>query len=213
MYNLGDQYQCPTGPRGTLVAAMMNQQHAKLTLWGLSKITVGPEFVILDVGCGGGKTMGKLAKMAPQGKVFGLDYSLDMVKFSKKTNKTLVGKSRVEIIQGSVEKIGFREDFFDLVTACETYYFWKKFPDALKEIKRVLKPGGKLLLVNELKYRATPAKVIKETHVKLFSLEEIRRTLQTIGFVGVRVFTEVDSDWNAIVAQKIKLERSEGTAL
>ena len=213
MSNLGDQYQCPTGPRGRLVAAMMNQYHAKLALWGLSKITVGSEFVILDVGCGGGKTIGKLAKMAPQGKVFGLDYSLDMVKFSKKTNKTLVGKSRVEIIQGSVEKIGFRGDFFDLVTACETYYFWKKFPDALKEIKRVLKPGGKLLLINELRYRATPAKVIKETHVKLFSLEEIRRTLQTIGFVGVRVFTEVDSDWNAIVAQKIKLERSEGIAL
>ena len=119
----------------------------------------------------------------------------------------------MEIIQGSVEKMGFREDFFDLVTACETYYFWKKFPEALKEINRVLKPGGKLLLINELKYRATPAKVIKETHVKLFSLEEIRRTLQSIGFVSVRVFTEVDSDWNAIVAQKIKLERSEGIAL
>ena len=92
MSNLGDQYQCPTGPRGRLVAAMMNQHHAKLTLWGLSKITVGPEFVILDVGCGGGKTIGKLAKMAPQGKVFGLDYSLDMVKFSKKTNKTIVAQ-------------------------------------------------------------------------------------------------------------------------
>jgi len=207
MSNLGDQYQCPTGPQGRLVATMMNQHHQKLTLWGLSKITVGPDFVILDVGCGGGKTIGKLAKAAPEGKVFGLDYSLDMVKFSKKNNKTLVAKNRVEIIQGSVEKMGFRDGFFDLVTACETYYFWQRFADALKEIRRVLKPGGKLLLVNELKHRATPAKVIKETHVKLFPLEEIRRTLQSIGFVCVRVFTEVDSDWNAIVAQKDKLER------
>lgn len=206
MVNLGDQYQRPTGPQGRLVAARMNQHHEKLTLWGLSKITVGLEFVILDVGCGGGKTVGKLAKMAPQGQVFGIDYSLDMVKFSKKINKTLVAKSRVELIQGSVEKMGFRDDFFDLVTACETYYFWKKLPDALKEIKRVLKSGGKLLLVNELKYRATSAKVIKETHVKLFPLEEIRRTLQSIGFVGVRVFTEADSDWNAVVAQKGNLD-------
>ena len=66
----------------------------------------------------------------------------------------------------------------------------------------MLKPGGKLLLVNELKFGATSAKVIKETHVKLFPLEEIRRTLQSIGFVGVQVFTEADSDWNAVVAQK-----------
>jgi ubiquinone/menaquinone biosynthesis C-methylase UbiE len=187
---------------GRLVAARMNRHHEKLTLWGLSKITIGAEFVVLDVGCGGGKTISKLAKMAPQGKVFGIDYSLDMVKFSKKTNKTLIAKNRVEIIQGSVEKMSFKDDFFDLVTACETYYFWNKFSDALKEIKRVLKPASKLLLVNELRYGATPAKVIEETHVKLFPLEEIRRALQSVGFVDVKVFTEAYSDWNAILAQK-----------
>ncbi len=202
MVKLGDQYRYPTGPQGRLVAASMNQHHAKLTLWGLSKIAIDPEFVILDVGCGGGKTIGKLAKLAPKGKVFGIDYSLEMVKFSKKINKKLVSKDRVEIIGASVERMGFKDDFFDLVTACETYYFWSKFSDSLTEIQRVLKPGGKLLLVNELKYGSTSAAVIEETHVKLLPLEKMRRTLQSIGFVGVKVFTEAYSDWNAVVAQK-----------
>ena len=202
MSNLGDQYRRPMGHRGRLVATMMNQHHEKLTLWGLTKVTIGSDFVVLDVGCGGGKTVGKLAKLAPKGKVFGIDYSPDMAKFSKKINKKLIAQNRVEIIEASVEKMAFKDDFFDLVTACETYYFWNKFSDALAEIRRVLKPSGKLLLVNELRYGATSAKVIKETHVKLIPLEQIRRDLKSVGFVGVKIFTEVDSDWNAILAQK-----------
>jgi ubiquinone/menaquinone biosynthesis C-methylase UbiE len=190
------------GRRGRTVATMMNRNHRSLTMWGLTKVTVGSDFVVLDVGCGGGKTVSRLAQLAPQGKVFGIDYSVDMVKFSKKINKMLIAQNRVEIIEASVEKMSFKDDFFDLVTAFETYYFWIKFPEALKEIKRVLKPGGKLLLVNELLHGATPAKLIEETHVKLFPLEEIKRVMQSVGFVCVQIFVKAESPWNAILAQK-----------
>jgi ubiquinone/menaquinone biosynthesis C-methylase UbiE len=202
MSNLGDQYRCPKGRRGRLVATMMNQFHEPLTLWGLSKIAVKPDGIILDVGCGGGKTIGKLSQMLPQGKVYGIDYSVDMVKFSKKINKTLLAQNRVEIIEGSVEKIGFENNFFDLVTAIETYYFWNNLSVAFKEINRVLKPGGKLLLVNELLFGVTSKKIIEETFVKLFPLEEIKHLLESVGFSNVQVFTEIDSPWNAIIAEK-----------
>lgn len=202
MSDLGDQYRYPRGRRGRLVASMMNQHHEDLTLWGLAKVTIGSDYVILDVGCGGGKTISKLAQLAPQGKVYGIDYSVDMVKFSKKINKTLISQNRVEILEGMVEKISFEDDFFDLVTAVETYYFWSNLLGSFKEIYRVLKSGGKLLLVNELMYGITPAKIIEETHVKLFSLEEIQSLLQSAGFEDVHVFTKPESPWNSIVAKK-----------
>ena len=202
MSNLGDQYRCPKGQLGRLVATRMNRHHEKLTLWGLTKVTIGSDSVILDVGCGGGKTLGKLARMAPQGKVFGIDYSADMVDFSNEVNKTLITQNRVEIIEESVEKMSFKDNFFDLVTAFETYYFWTDFPAAMKEIKRVLKPGGKLLLVNELLYGLTSPKIIEDTHVRLFPLEEIQNVLMSVGFIDVQAFIKAKTAWNTILAQK-----------
>ncbi len=203
---LWDQYRCPMGRPGRLTAKLMNKEHEPLTLWGLTKVKIASGDVILDVGCGGGKTVKRLAQQAPQGKVFGIDYSADMVEYSKKVNKKLVGQNRVQIVEGSVERMSFPNDFFDLVTAFETYYFWPSFCDALEEIKRVLKPGGKLILVNDMVqdevYEVKYAKLIEETHVRLIPLNEIRNAMRWAGFVGVQVFTKSESPWNAVIAQK-----------
>ena len=51
--------------------------------------------------------------------------------------------------QGSVERIIFAKDWFDAVTAFETVYFWSDLPRCLREVRRVLKPGGTFLICNE----------------------------------------------------------------
>ena len=206
MLGLMDQYKRPTGRRGRLVAALMNRGHKSLSLWGLTHVNIEPDYVILDVGCGGGKTVGRLAQRAVQGKVYGIDYSADMVEYSKKVNKKLIAENRVEIIEVSVEKMGFSGNYFDLVTAIETCYFWQSFSDALQEINRVLKPGRKLLLVNEMikngVYEIKHAEMIQKTHVRLLPLEEIMDIMHFVGFTHVQMFTKVDSPYNAILAQK-----------
>jgi ubiquinone/menaquinone biosynthesis C-methylase UbiE len=206
MSDLMEQYKCPTGRRGRLVAASMNKGHKPLTLWGLTHVNIEPDYVILDVGCGGGKTVSRLAKRAPLGKVFGIDYSADMVEYSRKVNKKLIAENRVEIVEASVEKTSFPDNFFDLVTAVETYYFWPNLFDALREIRRVLKPNGKLLMVNEMVkdgvYEIKHAKMIEKTHVHLIPLEEVKDTMLSVGLVDVQVFTKAGSPWNAILAKK-----------
>ena len=201
-----DQFRRPTGRRGRFVAALMNRGHKPLTLWGLTHVNIEPDYIILDVGCGGGKTVNRLAQQAPLGKVFGIDYSADMVEYSKKVNKKLIAEDRVEIVEGSVEKMGFSDDFFDLVTAIETYYLWYSFSDALQEIRRVLKPDGKLLFVNEMvkdgMYDVKYAKTIEKAHVRLFPLDETRNTLEAVGFGDVQIFTKAGSPWNAVLAKK-----------
>ena len=69
---------------------------------GVSHVSVSPDDVILDVGCGGGKTVNRLAKLAPKGKVYGVDYSEDSVKIAIKQNKKLIDSGNVEIFHVSV---------------------------------------------------------------------------------------------------------------
>jgi SAM-dependent methyltransferase len=206
--NLGlmKQFKCPTGRRGKLVAALMNKSHESLSTWGLSYVNIEPEWVILDVGCGGGKTVGRLAEKACKGKVFGLDHSPDMVKYSMKQNEDLVSENRVEIIEGSVQHMTFPDNFFDLVTAFETYYFWNDFSASLQEIKRVLKPNGEFLCVNEMVkdgvYEVKHKKLIEQTGVHLISLEEVRQIFSSVGFTDVNLITKSGSPWNLFLAKK-----------
>jgi ubiquinone/menaquinone biosynthesis C-methylase UbiE len=201
-----DQYKCPMGRQGRIVAALMNQEHKALTTWGLKHVKISSDAAILDAGCGGGKTISRLARRAIHGKVFGIDYSADMVQYSKEVNKKLLAQNRIEIVEAKVEKMAFPDNSFDLVTAFETYYFWPSLLDAFQEIRRVLKPEGKLLLVNEMVkdgvYEVKHAKLIEKTHVRLVPLDDLRNTLQSVGFVNIQVFTKAKSPWNAILAQK-----------
>ena len=203
---LMDQYRCPTGLQGRIVAAGMNRGHSVLSTWGLKKARIKPDYVILDVGCGGGKTIKRLARKAFQGNVFGMDHSPDMVKYSREVNRKLIAQHRVEILLGSVKSMGFPEDFFDLVTAIETHYFWPDLQEAFREIKRILKPERNLLLINEMVkdgvYEVENADMISKAHVRLIPLHEIQVILNSVGFVNVKVFTKAKSPWNAIIARK-----------
>ncbi len=204
--NHWSQYSCPTGALGRTVAANMNKRHWDLTTWGLKHVSFKSGFVILDVGCGGGKTISRLARRAGEGKVYGLDQSADMVEYSRQINRKLVVENRVEIVKRTVEKTGFKDEFFDLVTAIETYYFWPNLVDAFQEIKRVLKKGGYLLIISEMikdgLYEVENAKIIAKTQVHLVPLEEMQRILHSVCFSNVEVYRKRKSNWNMVIAQK-----------
>ncbi len=153
----------------------MNNGHWDLTTWGLKHASIKPDFVVLDVGCGGGKTISRLARRVVQGKVYGIDPSADMVDYSRQVNEKLIANKRTEILQCSVEKTGFKDDSFDLVTAIETYYFWPNLAQAFIEIERILKNEGCLLIINEMikdgVYEVENAEIIAKTQVHLVELE------------------------------------------
>lgn len=97
---------------------------------------------ILDIGCGSGKTVFKLASKFNNSVVYGMDYSYDAVDVSKKRNKDFIERKKVQIIQGSLEEIPFRDNLFDYVFAIRTHYFWNNLDSSFREIFRKLKAGG-----------------------------------------------------------------------
>ncbi len=134
------QVRKPSGPLGRRVVRAMNLGHSTMTDWGLQQVTMPRNATILDVGCGGGRTVQKLADFAPEGKIVGLDYSAASVAVSRNTNADTIAAGRVHIEEGSVAALPFPDGTFDVVTAVETHYYWPDLPANVREILRVLKP-------------------------------------------------------------------------
>lgn len=177
----------------------MNSGHRKLTAWGLKHVSIENDFVILDIGCGGGRTVNTLATLAQEGKVYGIDYSGECVSVSKKENAALIDGDRVEIRQGSVSNLPFPINMFDLVTAIETHYFWPDLPKDMREVLRVLKPGGRLLIIGEAykggKFDDRNEKWVKSGHMAYHTVDEFKDLFITSSYSDVHVFEEYENGW------------------
>jgi ubiquinone/menaquinone biosynthesis C-methylase UbiE len=130
----------------------MNSRHSKVTDWGLGHALIEKQYVILDVGCGGGRTLSKLAERATQGKAYGVDYSEESVAASKRMNARWIEMGRAEVLHGSVSQLPFVEGMFDLVTAVETHFWWPNLPTDMREIFRVLKAHHRCGSIQRGKY-------------------------------------------------------------
>ena len=139
-----DNMRKPQGKLGNIQLKSMNKEHTPVSLWGLKHLNINPDDVILDVGCGGGININRMAKDAK--KVYGIDYSIESVKLSREVNEKLIDNGQVEIHEGNVKDLPFEDNTFDIVTAFETVYFWPDIEKCFGEVKRVLKPGGTFLI-------------------------------------------------------------------
>ena len=202
--------QCskPTGWLGRFNLWRMNASHARLTDWGLGHISVKDNYTILDVGCGGGRTVSKLAAMATQGKVYGVDYSQASVAATKSTNARGIDLGRVEIYHGTVSQLPFPDGMFDLVTAVETHFWWPDLPGDIREVFRVTKPGGNLIVIAEVYNGAITTvsklaeKYASRTGLLLLSADEHGQLLTTAGFSGVQVIEERAKGWICTFGRK-----------
>lgn len=203
-----NQCQNPSGWLGRFVLWNMNSRHSKVTDWGLAQTSIGKQDIILDVGCGGGRTVSKLAAAATEGRVSGIDHSTESVAAAIRTNQQWIDSGRVEIQEASVSRLPFSSGTFDVVTAVETHFWWPDLPADLREVLRVLKPGGKLIIIAEV-YKGAAALNSKiaerysaKTGMAFLSVEEHRELLANAGYSDVQIITEPRKGWICCVASK-----------
>lgn len=202
------QVRNPSGKLGRFIARGMNKGHAKLAKWGISKISIKPDYFILDIGCGGGGNLHRFGEMIKDGKVYGIDSSETSVNISKKINKNQIDNGIIEILKASVSSLPFNNNFFNLVTGFESYYFWPDLVKDLKEIYRVLKPKGKVILVNEgylcdntkKRKKAEKWSILGNFHIH--SPKEYEDFLTKAGFINIQIFEERKKGWIAVIGIK-----------
>ena len=129
----------PEGLTGKLLLSGMNLSHTALSRWALEHVDLEPNDRVLDVGCGGGKNLRRMLRLCPRGQVDGIDISVECVRKSLQSCGT---NRNCEVLLASVEQIPYPEDSFDTVTSFESHYFFPCMESSLREILRVLRPGG-----------------------------------------------------------------------
>lgn len=183
----------PQGAAGKLLIASMNIFHTPVSLWGMSHLDLAGDEKILDIGCGGGINLSRFLKKVPRGHVTGIDLSPDCVNYSFVRNRDAIAEGRCSVYEGSAELLPFGANHFDIITAFETIYFWPDLPSTLKEIKRVLKPGGTFLIVNEADGYGfldnLYPKIIKDMTV--YKTEELSSILTKAGFTNIEIDTKL----------------------
>jgi ubiquinone/menaquinone biosynthesis C-methylase UbiE len=185
---------------------LMNVSHSSLTDWGLKQVTIEKKFSVLDIGCGGGRTIQKLANIATEGRVYGVDYASGSIAVSRSKNASLIKSGRVEIHEGSVSQLPFPDSMFDLALAVETQYYWPDLVNDMKEVRRVLKPGGRLVVIAETykggrldKLTAPAMKLLKSSHL---SADDQRELFLSAGYDEVQIIEEKKRGWICAIGRK-----------
>ena len=183
-----DNMRKPKGKLGQIQLKSMNKEHTPVALWGLKHLDIQEDDVILDVGCGGGININRMAKKAK--KVYGVDYSIESVKVSREVNRQEIYDGKVEVVKGDVQSLPFDDDTFDVVTAFETVYFWPNIEKCFGEVKRVLKPGGIFLIGTESNGSDNIAMNLSEKFIDMtvYNDEELTQFLQNNDYSKITVY-------------------------
>jgi ubiquinone/menaquinone biosynthesis C-methylase UbiE len=98
---------------------------------------------VLDVGCGTGVLLGRLLGRSPFREVAGVDLSPGMVAQARRRLP-----ASVRLLVGDAEALPFAPASFDVVVSASSFHYWPAPVRGLEELRRVLRPGGHLILTD-----------------------------------------------------------------
>jgi ubiquinone/menaquinone biosynthesis C-methylase UbiE len=173
----------PQGVLGRLGGIIMARMNRNLAGWTVALLDVQPHDRVLEVGFGPGVGIELLAGVVSSGRVAGVDVSEEMVEQARVRNVEAIQRGKVELRRGSVEALPFAPEMFDKAMAINAMQVWPDAVAGLREIWRVLKPGGRVALAFT-PYAGQPQAGLTDV-------------LTTAGFAGAQV-VDIDQDFCAL---------------
>ena len=164
----------------------MERGHRPVGEQAIARMRISPDARVLDVGCGSGWATRMLAEYAFNGRVTGIDISDEMVRVASAASQS---QPNVDFEIASAEQLPFSDHEFTHAFSMESLYYYRNIPKALKEIHRVLKPGGLFVAVVDLYWENEATHQWIDTlnvPVELLSVEDYHSLFIDAGFVKIR---------------------------
>ena len=173
----------PIGFRGRIIARLMAIAHRAIYKNVAAALNLQLEDDYLEIGCGSGIFMKSFASDVRS--TAGLDHSEGMVKLASHYNRKRIEAGMAEFRHGDAAQLPWEDEKFSAAAAIASFLFWPKPLESLKEIHRVLRPGGRLVI--SLGWNADDGmdhtKHIKKYGIRLYTEKEMQAMFQEAGFL------------------------------
>jgi ubiquinone/menaquinone biosynthesis C-methylase UbiE len=176
-----NQFSHPHGWLGWLVGHLMAVKNKERSLWVLSLLDLHSADHVLGLGFGSGADIQRVAARVPEGWVAGIDHSDVMVRQAASRNERAIRAQRVEVRQATASELPYEQNSFDAAFAVNVAQFWDKPAEIARQIRRVLKPGGRVALAVQPRNKGATETTAQETGEKLVE------ALLAAGFTSVRL--------------------------
>jgi ubiquinone/menaquinone biosynthesis C-methylase UbiE len=171
---------------GAVVARSASYQPERVAETAFELLALRSEERVLELGCGSGRLLFRLAARVRRGHVVGIDPSELMVRHARHRNRRFVEEGRAAIAKGrSTDLSAFPDGGFDAVLGVHVVCFWTDPHEELAQVRRVLAKGGRLLLAfSPGQRRLAPDAANESAHVPV---ERVVGWLEEAGFEELRV--------------------------
>ena len=146
MNAIARQLRQPTGELGREVARRMNESNRVQNREAERLLNLAGAIDLLEIGMGNGGLVAGMLERQPWLRYMGVDFSADMVREASELNADLVRSAQARFQIGEASALPIKDSTFDRVLTVNTLYFWPDPDVGLREIYRVLAPGGRLVV-------------------------------------------------------------------
>ncbi|MFA8451871.1 MAG: class I SAM-dependent methyltransferase [Bacteroidales bacterium] len=184
------QSRKPSGFIGRyIMTKIFSRGNANMDSLVIGSLDLREDDQVLEIGFGTGNLVKRIASFIKGGCIEGVDFSKAMLERARKNNKENILIGKVKLHNMDCKELSFPNESFTKICSSNTIYFWNSPKENFKEMLRVLKAKGKIVIGFRDEIQMNKLDLDK-TVFNIYTKAEIKEMLQEVGFTKVTIEKE-----------------------
>jgi ubiquinone/menaquinone biosynthesis C-methylase UbiE len=201
---IAKQLHKPSGVLGRAVLPrLFNKRNAALSDHTFESLALQPDDRVIEVGCGGGYLLSRMAAIITEGLLVGIDVSSEMIAFCGKKYRSLIQDGRLEICCANADDLPYPSNYFTKACSVNTIFYFSNASLAISELWRVLTDGGMLAICFTAK-KFLEVREFTKHGLTLYEADKMQCLMESSGFREISMTQGSDRwrDFICIVGKK-----------